>query len=290
IGGMGLLGHILEVAFRMTRVPSTWLWQEAERVPDIDAFMEALKIASVTWPLTGGWIDCLTAGRHMGRGILFKSRWATPTEAPATRSRPRKRLTVPFEMPSFVLGRTSIRAFNALFYRQALPRGIVHPEAAFYPLDVIGSWNRLYGRGGLTQHQCVLPNEAGRGAARRFLEVLVARGGASFLCVIKDCGPEGVGMLSFPRPGISIALDIAVREDTQALIDALNEIVLKEGGRIYLAKDALTRAEHFRAMEPRLPEFLRVRHKWDPQGRFRSAQSVRLFGDAAVADAGRLPA
>jgi FAD/FMN-containing dehydrogenase len=193
-------------------------------------------------------------------------------------------------MPSFVLGRTSIRAFNALFYRQPLPRGIVHPEAAFYPLDVIGSWNRLYGRGGLTQHQCVLPNEAGLGAARRFLEVLVARGGASFLCVIKDCGPEGVGMLSFPRPGISIALDIAVREDTQALIDALNEVVLKEGGRIYLAKDALTRAEHFRAMEPRLPEFLRVRRKWDPEGRFRSAQSVRLFGDTPFVGAGRQPA
>ena len=97
-------------------------------------------------------------------------------------------------------------------------------------------------------------------------------------------------MLSFPRPGISIALDIAVREDTQALIDALNEVVLKEGGRIYLAKDALTRAEHFRAMEPRLPEFLRVRRKWDPEGRFRSAQSVRLFGDAPFAGAGRLPA
>jgi hypothetical protein len=91
-------------------------------------------------------------------------------------------------------------------------------------------WNRMYGRRGLTQHQCVLPNEAGAGAARRFLEVLTARGGASFLCVIKDCGPEGVGMLSFPRPGISIALDIAVREDTPALIDALKR-VRREGGR-----------------------------------------------------------
>jgi FAD/FMN-containing dehydrogenase len=125
----------------------------------------------------------------------------------------------------------------------------------------------------------VLPNEAGAGAARRFLEVLTARGGASFLCVIKDCGPEGVGLLSFPRPGISIALDIAVRKDTPALIDALNECVIKEGGRIYLAKDAFTRAEHFRAMEPRLEEFQRVRRIWDPNRKLRSAQSVRLFGD-----------
>jgi FAD/FMN-containing dehydrogenase len=279
IGGMGLTGHILEVAFRMERVSSPWLWQEAERVPDIDAFMDALKSASAAWPITGGWIDCLTRGRHMGRGLLFKSRWATPAEAPTRPPQPSRAVTVPFEMPPFLLGRPSIRAFNALFYRQPLKKGIVHPEAVFYPLDKIWRWNRLYGRGGLTQHQCVLPEEAGKAAVRRFLELLVARGGASFLCVIKDCGPEGVGMMSFPRRGTSIALDIAVRRDTPALIDALNEQVIKEGGRIYLAKDAFTRAEHYRAMDPRVDEFLRVRRKWDPEGRLRSAQSVRLFGD-----------
>ena len=99
------------------------------------------------------------------------------------------------------------------------------------------------------------------------------------LCVIKDCGAEGVGLLSFPRPGISIALDIPIRDDTQALVDALNELVIGEGGRVYLAKDQFTRPEHFRAMEPRLAEFQRIRRQWDPEGRLRSAQSVRLFGD-----------
>src|SRR5262249_20364646 len=105
-------------------------------------------------------------------------------------------------------------------------------------------------------------------------------GGASFLCVIKDCGPEGRGLLSFPMKGISIALDIAVRDETQALVDSLNEQVIREGGRIYLAKDTFTRRAHFVAMERRLPAFQGVRRKWDPQGKLRSAQSVRLFGDA----------
>ena len=218
----------------------------------------------------------------MGRGILLKGRWATPEEAPRRAPRPKRRFTIPFDFPEFVLGPLSIRAVNTLFYWKHLrrvQRRIVHPEATFYPLDMLSHWNRMYGRRGLTQHQCVLPNEAGAGAARRFLEVLTARGGASFLCVIKDCGPEGVGMLSFPRPGISIALDIAVRKDTPALIDALNECVIKEGGRIYLAKDAFTRAEHFRAMDPRIEDFQRVRRIWDPTGKLRSAQSVRLLGD-----------
>ena len=100
------------------------------------------------------------------------------------------------------------------------------------------------------------------------------------MCVIKDCGAEGKGMISFPKPGISIALDIPIREqETQALVNALNEFVAAEGGRIYLAKDALTRPEHFRAMEPRLEAWNAVRRQWDPGGRLRSALSVRLLGD-----------
>ena len=252
--------------------------------PNIDAFVDGLKAASAEWPMTAGWIDCLSKGRRLGRGILYKGRWATREEAPPHLPRPKRPLTIPFDFPGFVLGPLSIRAFNFLNYRRHVPRvrrGIVHPESSFYPLDMLRNWNRLYGRRGLTQHQCVLPDEAGRGAARRFLEVLAARGGASFLCVIKDCGPEGIGMLSFPRPGISIALDIAVRKETPALIDALNECVIKEGGRIYMSKDAFTRAEHFRAMEPRLEEFQRVRRLWDPDGRLRSAQSERLLGEPA---------
>ncbi len=185
--------------------------------------------------------------------------------------------------PDWVVGPWSVRAFNWLWYHRHVPRvkrGVVSPEWFFYPLDFVAHWNRMYGARGFTQYQCVVPDAAGHGAARRFLELLTARGGASFLCVIKDCGPEGFGLLSFPRPGISIALDITINDRTQSLVDALNELVIAEGGRIYLAKDALTRPEHFQKMEPRLPEWTRIRRQWDPAGRLRSAQSVRVLGDA----------
>jgi decaprenylphospho-beta-D-ribofuranose 2-oxidase len=282
VGGMGLTGHILEVACRLHAVPSPWMKVESERVQDIDSFIDALKEAGPRWPYTMGWIDCLSRGRSMGRGILMRGRWAEPAEARRGLPRPQQRPSLPFVLPGFVLSRLSVRAFNALKYRTHLPRlwrYVGHPEAFLYPLDAIGHWNRMYGPRGFTQYQCVLPDAAGRGAARRFLDLLTRRGGASMLCVIKDCGAEGVGMLSFPRPGISIALDIAIRDDTPALVDALNELVIAEGGRVYLAKDQFTRPEHFRAMEPRLAEFQRVRRQWDPEGRLRSAQSVRLLGD-----------
>ncbi len=284
VGGMGLTGHVLEVEVGMQRVQSPWIWQETTRVGDIDEYIDALKVAAGKFRFTVGWIDCLSRGKSMGRGVLMAGDWADPAIAPRRYPKPFPRVTLPFDLPSFVLGRPSVQAFNFGFYRMHLSKkseGITHWQSFFYPLDMVRHWNRMYGKRGFTQYQCVLPESAGHGAARRVLEVLTKRGGASFLCVIKDCGPEGRGLLSFPMKGISIALDIAVRDDTQALVDALNEKVIDEGGRVYLAKDAFTRAAHFRAMEPRLEKFLAVRRAWDPELKIRSAQSVRLFGDPA---------
>lgn len=282
LGGMGLTGHILEVELGLERIPSPWILEESERVPDIDRFLAALKDSARSWPHTMGWIDCLSRGRAMGRGILMRGRWATPEEAPKPLPPAPRRPSIPFLFPQWVLNPLFVRLFNFAYYWGHQPRfkrRLMHPETFFYPLDAIGDWNRMYGRRGFFQYQCVLPSEAGLDAPRRFLDLLTRRGGASMLCVIKDCGPQGEGLLSFPRPGTSIALDIPVRDDTQALVDALNEAVIQEGGRVYLAKDQFTRPEHFRAMEPRLAEFQAIRRRFDPQGRIRSAQSVRVLGD-----------
>jgi FAD/FMN-containing dehydrogenase len=282
IGGMGLTGHILEVEVRLRRIPSPWVWVEDERIPDLDGFLDGLERAARDWPMTMGWIDCLTRGRHMGRGILSRGRWADPGEAPAAAPRPKRRLAVPFDFPGWALNPLSMRIFNSVYYRKQVrrvKRGVRHPESFFYPLDVLRDWNRIYGKGGFTQHQSVIPKESGARGVRRFLELLTSLGAASFLCVIKDCGAEGEGLLSFPRPGISIALDIPIRRDTRDVVARLNERVIEEGGRIYLAKDTFTTAEHFRAMEPRLEAWLAVKRRYDPEGRLQSAQSIRLLGD-----------
>ena len=284
IGGMGLTGHILEVEFALKKIPTPWIWSKSQRITDIDDFQDKLKESSEQWPYGVGWIDCLSRGKNMGRGILDVGRWAEPSEVGTDVPPIKRRLSVPFNFPSWILNSLTVRAFNFLYYWKHQPRvkeGKRHPEGFFYPLDAILHWNRIYGKRGFTQYQCVLPNSAGRDSARRFLDVLTRKGGASFLCVIKDCGDEGRGLLSFPMPGISIALDIAIRSDTQKLVDELNELVIAEGGRIYLTKDTFTRPEHFARMEPRLAEFTAVRDKWDPARRIKSAQSVRMLGDSA---------
>jgi FAD/FMN-containing dehydrogenase len=280
IGGMGLTGAILEATFRLVRVPSPWIYEERVRIGSVDEFVAALTAAAPTWPMTVGWIDGLTRGSSMGRGVLFCGRWAEAEEAPRNNPPPLSEISLPVNFPEMVLSPFIIRAFNALTYRRysaSREGGIVHPFTYFYPLDRVAHWTRLYGRRGFTQYQCVFPHAAGHVAVHECLDLLTRKGGA-FLGVIKDCGAEGLGMLSFPMPGISLALDIPMSGDTQALIDAMNELVIRSGGRIYLAKDALTRAEHYRAMDPRIDAFLAVRQRWDPHRRIRSAQSVRLFG------------
>ena len=189
---------------------------------------------------------------------------------------------MPFTFPEWALGSFTVRAFNALYVRRfgrGVRRSVAHFERFFWPLDAVAHWNRIYGARGFTQLQSVLPERDRPGATARLLAHAARRGGASFLCVIKDCGEEGEGVLSVPRPGVSVALDLPVRRGTRALVEELADLVVAEGGRVYLAKDAFLRADQFAAMEPRLAEFRAIRARWDPARRLGSAQSARLLGD-----------
>ena len=283
LGGMGLTGHVLEVTVQMTRIATPWIWQETVQVPNFETALEQLAEAGRSWPYTVSWNDLLPGGPGLGRGLLSRGRWAEPGEAPSRPPRWRDAPSFPLLLPSWALQPWMVRiGYFANYWHTfgRMRRGIVHPQTCFYPLDVLREWNRAYGRRGFIQYQAVLPGPHDHPRHRRLIDIIRARRAAVFLCVIKDCGAEGRGLLSFPRPGVSYALDFAVDQHTQALVDAMNDHVAAEGGRIYLAKDALTRAEHFRAMErDRLPAFEAVRNKWDPERRLKSAQSVRLFGD-----------
>lgn len=285
VGGMGLTGHILEVELQLSRIPSAWVLMESRRVPDLDAYLVALRDGAAAWPMTVGWIDCLAPGTALGRGLFTAGRWAEPTEAPPTPPRAGMDLRLPVDLPNWAINDVTARAFNILYYWrhfQRVRRGIVGPRPFFYPLDGILEWNRAYGSRGFTQYQCVLPKAAGPEAVRAVVERSQRLGGASPLCVIKDCGPQGHGMLSFPLEGTSVAIDLAARPEIQRIVADLNAIVSDAGGRIYLAKDQFTTAEAFRKMEPRLESFLMIRERFDPTRRLRSALSMRLFGDPPV--------
>jgi decaprenylphospho-beta-D-ribofuranose 2-oxidase len=217
----------------------------------------------------------------MGRGFDFARGILETAEFVDAGPRPKRKAGpgVPFNFPGFALNPLSVRLFNEFYYgripRAGRERG--RPFVDFlYPLDTIGGWNRIYGKRGFYQFQCVLPDaEAPRGLQRLLEEISAARA-ASFLAVLKTLGGQGKGMLSFPMSGFTLALDFPRRKDTLELLGKLERITLDHGGRIYLAKDHALSPEGFRAMYPSLPEFEAVLARIDAAGRFASDQSRRL--------------
>ena len=186
-------------------------------------------------------------------------------------------LDIPAGVPN-VLSRPAVRAFNEVWYRKA-PRHRTDAQTItefFHPLDMVGSWNRLYGRSGFLQYQFVMPF-AEVDTLRRIIERVVASGYASFLAVLKRFGAANEAMLSFPQPGWTLTLDLpAGAPGLGAMLAALDEMVLSAGGRHYLAKDAHITPGVLAAGYPRLDEWRAVRRRVDPDGRWVSDQSRRL--------------
>jgi decaprenylphospho-beta-D-ribofuranose 2-oxidase len=285
IGGMGLTGTILEAAFRLNPIETGWMRQKTIVAPDLDHALAALEaVDGVTY--TVAWIDCLARGASLGRSLIFAAEHATQRDVeglkPGARSFPASRsgrLSVPFDLPSATLGRSSVAAFNEVYYRLgAMKAGypfLVHWEPYFFPLDGIGNWNRAYGRRGFLQYQCVVPAAKAKGVLAHVLDRIARQGAASFLAVLKRLGPAR-GDLSFPLEGVTLTLDLPVSDHAFDLLDGLDRAVAAAGGRLYLAKDARQSRAAFEAGYPGLARFRDLRRAIGASGRVSSRLSVRL--------------
>ena len=254
LGGLGLTGFIEWVEVQLVRAPSGFLDQEAIGFSSLDGYFDLAAESNARFEHVAAWIDCSAAGSHLGRGVMFRANWSQ--EGGLVPHSRRLKLRVPLEAPSWLLNPLSIRGFNAAYHGlQSAGIGArrVPYASVFYPLDAIGDWNRLYGAAGFFQHQSVAPPGAERETMREMLGVIVASGQGSFLAVLKSMGDkDSGGLISFPRPGVSLALDFPNRgRRTLDLLDRLDRIVIDAGGRIYPAKDGRMSAETFRAGYPR---------------------------------------
>lgn len=286
IGGMGLTGIILEASMRLRPVATGWIRETVISASDLDAAMRALEAGDAA-TYSVAWIDCAARGRDLGRSLIYLGEHACAADLPegavAFPAGKNPGLAVPVDLPSMTLNRTSIRAFNELYYRMGARRAgashIVSLYPYFFPLDSIAGWNRIYGRRGFLQHQCVIPQDRARAVLGEILDRVARRGDASFLAVLKKLG-QGDGMLSFPLPGYTLALDFAVKGDILTFLDEIDRLVVAADGRIYLAKDARQSRATFEAGYPDLPRFNAIRKSLDPAGNIRSKLSQRLFDEA----------
>lgn len=290
IGGMGLTGTILKATFRMAPVETAWIAQETVVARDLSESIAALS-AREDAPYSAAWIDCLASGAALGRSLIYLGRHATASdvEALATPSQREQaqspapkpaRLSVPFDLPGLTLNRWSVAAFNEAYYRKGAASAAApflnRIDPFFFPLDGILNWNRIYGRQGFLQHQSVIDADHAEKAIGEILTRFARRGNASFLAVLKKLGPAGRGLLSFPSPGFTLALDLAIDRGVFDFLDEIDEIVVAAGGRIYLAKDARQSRATFAAGYPDLEKFRAIRRRIGAEGHIASRLSDRL--------------
>jgi FAD/FMN-containing dehydrogenase len=262
IGGLGLTGLITWVELKLRRVNNAMIEMESVKFCNLDEFFEVSTASDRDFEYTVAWLDCMAGGGSLGRGIFMRGNHAR-SEIKGLEPHHAPRRSVPFDFPDFALNHFSIKLFNNLYYarqRRKVSRAIVHYDPFFYPLDAIKNWNRIYGRRGFFQYQFVIPFATNHNAIRQILSRIAESGQGSFLGVLKTFGSvQSPGVLSFPRPGVTLALDFPNQGTrTLALFKELDGIVLDAGGRFYPAKDACMSPQAFQNRYPEWRQFSRM--------------------------------
>ncbi len=283
VGGMGLTGIIGEVTLKLIPIQSALMQVHHHAADNLERLFHLMQDAELDDRYTVAWMDSSASGKNLGRGIVMCGHHVGTAELPDDlhrRIKPSRNHSIPFDFPAWALNPLSISAFNSRYFKKEGGRRypfLSNYDPYFYPLDAIANWNRMYGKRGFVQYQCVIPDATALTGIRNLLDELSASRRPSFLAVLKRLGTQGRGLLSFPMAGYTLALDLPIRDaGLFVLLNKLDEIVLQHGGRVYLAKDARLSAESFRAMYSRYDEWLKIKKEVDPQNRFSSSLSRRL--------------
>lgn len=271
IGGLGQTGVIASAKLQLMRCDGEMMRLKERRIDTLDAFLTAFDES--TAPYTVGWIDATATGEALGRGIFEESEIVTGTDDSKEDAK-----SVPMNAPGWALSAPIVRLFNAAYFRQVPAEGrtSVKPiSKVLFPLDKIHDWNKLYGKRGFYQFQCVVPPEAVE-TLRAMLEKIGHSHLASPLAVLKKTGAAGSGYLSFPMAGYTLAVDFPNRDGARELIVELTDLAREAGGRIYFAKDGVARADQIEGMYPDQDKWAKAVATADPDGALTTDLVTRL--------------
>lgn len=262
IGGLGLTGIVKTVELKLIPIETPFMYVENIKFNNLDAFFDLNEESEKLFPYTVSWVDCSTKGKSMGKGIYMRGRHALKSEV--DKQFEMKDGALPFPIEASFINNLSVKAFNKLFYAKQFSKFSTHIvpfEPYFYPLDMIDGWEKSYGKKGFLQHQFVLPYKNCKENMRLIFEEIVNSGMSSFLTVLKSFGDtKSPGMLSFPKKGITLAIDYRMEGDkTLELLDRIDKIVVDNDGRLYPGKDARMKREHFHQFYPNFNEFLKYK-------------------------------
>ncbi|AKS45302.1 decaprenylphospho-beta-D-ribofuranose 2-oxidase [Octadecabacter temperatus] len=270
-GGLGQTGLIAQATLQLVRTRGDMMLVTEQRASDWDEHLSLLDNSQA--PYTVGWIDATATGEDLGRGIVEEGETCKGLRPTARGTK-----KVPFNAPHWALSSPIVKLFNAAYYRRVpkIGRTVVRTvQDFFFPLDKIHDWNKLYGKRGFHQFQCVVPLDQSE-ALRTIMQTIATSGLASPLAVLKRMGEGREGYLSFPMEGYTLAVDFPNRPAARALIKRLEAATLNAGGRLYLAKDALSTGAAIKSMYPEHSNWARAVAKADPEGQLQTDMTRRL--------------
>ena len=287
VGGMGLTGIILRARIQMTFTETAYFIADTDRTDTLDETIALHSDGSeVNYTYSSAWFDAISAPPKTGRSTISRGSLATLDQlkeyAPKLAKDPLKfnapqLMTVPDIFPSWTMNKLSLMAIGEAYYLMGSPsRNDVKNLTQFYqPLDLIGEWNRGYGKAGFLQYQFVVPTDA----VEPFKDIIYdiqSSGHYTALNVFKLFGEGNQAPLSYPMKGWNVCVDFPIRPGLNEFLDRLDDQVMQFGGRLYLAKESRTSAEKFHAMYPGMAGWLKTRREIDPTGVFASDMSRRL--------------
>ena len=284
VGGLGLTGLITSAEVRLKKIETSLI---NARLIKAENFQEAISLSKTydkDYEQSVTWVDCLATGKNLGRGIVMLGNHTPLSECPAKQAaNPLKnkwmfKFGMPDLFPGWALNPLTIKAFNFGYYNKQFKKEVnvqTHFESWFFPLDLVSDWNRMYGRRGFVQYQFAIPRDNGEKGIQEVLEFLSTKKIGSFLAVLKIVR-EDTCLLPFALPGFTLALDIPLRKGIMDLLNQIDRLVLKYGGRIYMTKDSRLSPETFREMNPGYEKWLEVVRAHAPERKFFTLQAERL--------------
>ena len=274
-GGMGLTGIIINATMKLVKIKSSYIDQTTIKTKNLrETFSIFEKYANETYSVA--WLDGFAKGTEFGKSIIQIGNFSTEGRLEFKEKLIRN---FPFKMLSFFLTKTLMRIFNYLYYLltpSKVTKSKIHFDKFFYPLDLFSNWNKIYGKNGLLQYQFILPLENSYEGTKEIFSLIQQNKIYPYLAVLKLYGDENENYLSFPIKGYSLALDFQNNQETLNMLEDLDSLVLQNGGRVYLTKDARIKEKNFKNMYPKVEKFIQIRKKYSFDKKIQSSQSVRI--------------
>lgn len=287
IGGMGLLGIILEITLQMVKIAGSLVEVQRRYFHSIPELFDLFSGITSAVDMDAAWFDGFNKN---GRGIFQTARWLPrdPDKTPPSMEFIEKKfmgkipinLVYPLVKPFACRSTMSFLNQMAFWGSKIGPdKKVLHLYQYYYPHMVSIPDSPKAIKGGLVGFQIVVPDERACEFIVKLLDLCRDSKLESWFGGVKRLKKDPF-LISFAEDGYAITIEIpgrfVKRRNFPSFLDQMVSLTIDSKGKIFLGKDALLKPAHVRAMYPKLTDFLEVRKEVDPQKLFASDLSRRL--------------